>query len=668
MAFLPELLAPAGSPRALEAAVAAGANAVYLGGTLHNARIGAHNFDRDTMRSSVALAHAHGVKCYLTLNTLVTDRELKSALAEAYSAAECGIDAVITADLGLADSLHAYLPELPLHASTQASGHNILSAAEFQKLGFSRVVIAREASLTDIKHFTQSSPLELEVFVHGALCVSHSGQCLFSSLVGGRSGNRGECAQPCRLPFYKGGREYYPLSLKDLCLAPHLPELIESRVASLKIEGRMKPPEYVYGVVSVWRRLLDERRAATPDEMKFLSDCFSRGGFTDGYFTGTLSRAMLGIRSEEDKKQTRALPEFVGIEKRPTLDIFAKIHKDEPATLTVSSAEKCVTVTGEPPLSAQNAPMSSEDYAARLSKLGATPFTAGHVVIDCDEGLMIPVSRLNALRREAVEALLTTKKHTAVCHAPTRPTGNRKIARTARFALPEQITPSARDYFDTLYLPLDRYDSSVSGVVLPPVIFDREREQVEKLLARAVALGATEALVGNVGHLELARRHGLAVHGDFRLNVTNTSTVAALERLGFPDMILSPELTLPQLRDIEGNTSVIVYGRIPLMTLEKCVICEAASCPSKNGSQPCRVELTDRRGVVFPVLREHQHRSVVVNSLVTSMSDKHDDLARHRLTNTHFIFTVESPSEVDRVITAFKSGKPLDDKVRRIGK
>ncbi len=667
MKALPELLAPAGSPLALEAAVAAGADAVYFGGPTHNARIGAKNFDRDSMRSSVALAHAHGVKCYITLNTLASDRELTEVLSAAADAYNAGIDAAIVADLGLASRLHAYLSDLALHASTQASGHNIYAAAELKKLGFLRMVMAREATLRDIRHFTESSSLELEVFVHGALCVSHSGQCLFSSLVGGRSGNRGECAQPCRLPLYKGGREYYPLSLKDLCLASYVPDLIDSGVASLKIEGRMKPPEYVFGVVSVWRKLLDERRAATPDELRFLAECFSRSGFTDGYFTERIGRSMLGVRSEADKTKTRALSPFEGIKTRVPIDIFAKIKDSEPTELTLSTDKGSVTVLGDPPLVAQNAPMTADDYSAKLSKLGATPYVARRVVVDCDDGLMVPVSRLNALRREAIEKLDAVGRLAPTeFSTPQRPHGRRKAAKTARFALPEQITDAAREYFDTIYLPLEHYDGSVSGVVLPPVVFDHELYRVEKLLERAVELGAKDALVGNLGHIELAKRHGLTLHGDFRLNAFNTDSVAALERCGVVDVILSPELTLPQLRDISGDTSAIVYGRIPLMTLEKCVICEASGCPGRGGDQNCRAEIVDRRGVAFPVMREGEHRNVIVNSLPTSMSDKQTDLTRAGITDLHFIFTVEAPKEIDRVVDAFKTGRPLDVRVRRI--
>jgi len=260
MAKLPELLAPAGSPRALLAAIEGGADAVYFGGSAFNARIGAENFTPDSIKEHIKTAHAYGVKCYMTLNTLVTDRELPICIETAADAVRAGVDAFIVADMGLAAALRRAFPETELHASTQASGHSKENAAELKKLGFSRMVMAREASLSDIREFTSSTDMELEVFVHGALCVSHSGQCLFSSLVGGRSGNRGECAQPCRLPFSVKGRDAYPLSLKDLSLAAYVPELIDAKVSSLKIEGRMKPPEYVLAVTRVWRRLLDENR------------------------------------------------------------------------------------------------------------------------------------------------------------------------------------------------------------------------------------------------------------------------------------------------------------------------------------------------------------------------------------------------------------------------
>ena len=279
-ADLPELLAPAGDFECLVAAVEAGADAVYVGGRLYSARAYAKNFDIEELDRAVSYCHLHGVKLYVTLNTLLYNNELQAAVEYADELWRIGVDALIVADLGLIRALREELPELELHASTQMSVHNVRGADVAASLGTSRVVLARELSLSDIKAVTAGCKPEVEIFLHGALCVCHSGQCLFSSLVGGRSGNRGECAQPCRLP-YNGGK--YPLSLKDLSLAAHGPALIDSGVASLKIEGRMKAPSYVYTVTSIYRKLLDERRSATAEEARELARAFSRDGFTDGY-------------------------------------------------------------------------------------------------------------------------------------------------------------------------------------------------------------------------------------------------------------------------------------------------------------------------------------------------------------------------------------------------
>ncbi len=675
---LPELLAPAGSPRALEAAIEGGADAVYFGGVRNNARALAQNFSPDDISDAVRLAHLYGVRMYQTVNTLVTDRELPSVLEDARLAREAGVDALIVADLGAAAAIHAAFPDLPLHASTQASGHCVESARQLARLGFCRMVCAREMSYDDLCRFTAASPIEAEVFVHGALCVCHSGQCLFSSLVGGRSGNRGECAQPCRLPYRVGGRERYPLSLKDLSLAGHIPELIAAGVASLKLEGRMKSPEYVLAVTRVFRRLLDERRAATPEELRYLAAIFSRDGFTDGYFTGHVGSNMLGVRREQDKSSTRTLEAFGGLRRQLPLDVCAEVRRDRPMLMTVRHGERQVCVTGEVPEAALRTPSEHDAVLRSLTKFGGTSFCLGQAQLTLDDGLAVPVSRLNALRRAALEAM-----REALSVPPTRhkvseaseasdepevtvkstPSGVRVRRRTARFAGAEQITPSAREFFDVIYLPLHDYAPVADGVVLPAVIFDSELKKVERQLARAVADGAREALVGNLGHVAAARRAGLAVHGDFRLNVTSSRSVAALEALGIDDVIASPELTLPQLRDLGGSTAAVVYGRIPLMVLEKCVGRELGSCADCTAG---RLRLTDRRGASFPVLRERPHRSVIYNSLPTGMSDRETELERAGVIDQHFIFSVETPAEVDAVIRAYRDGVALGMPVRRV--
>ncbi len=671
MKHLPELLCPVGSPEALDAAIEGGADAVYLGGSLFNARIHAKNFGGDALRSAVLRAHAYGVKVYLTLNTLATDREMEAFIGAAREAVEAGVDALIVADLGGAMAIRRAMPEVELHASTQMSGHNSQMGEELKKIGFSRMVIARETSLENMRTVVQNSPIEVEVFVHGALCVSHSGQCLFSSLVGGRSGNRGECAQPCRLPFCAAdcarGKETYPLSLKDLSLASYVPELIEAGVSSLKIEGRMKSPEYVRDTARIWRRLLDERRRATPKELAELASVFSRGGFTDGYFTQTVDRRMLGIRSEENKNDTRGVKPFEGLTKRVPIALSARILADEPSALTLTKGDCSVTVTGDVPMAAKSAPLTRDTVARNLSKFGGTPYEVVSLELTLGEGLMLPISRLNDLRRRAISALECEKNEDVSAkmrpYQRKTPTGVRQTTRTARFYDPAQITPQARAFFDRIYLPLDKYTPDADGVVMPPVIFDGDRTQVEELLSRAVSTGAKYALVGNLGHLELARKVGLEIEGDYRLNVTNAETVAALEEQGVASVILSPELTLPQIRDVGGDTAVIVYGRIPLMTLEKCAIKELADC---RKCETGRVLLRDRRGVEFPILREWEHRNVIYNSLPTGMPDREDALLRARISNRHFLFVTETAREVDAVIRAYTAHTPLSGRVRRI--
>ena len=709
---LPELLSPAGSPEALEAAILAGADAVYLGCPSFNARIHAHNFDENELREGIALAHRHGVRVYVTLNTLIFDRELPDLLRAAESVALSGADALIVADQGAAALIHKAIPALPLHASTQCSGHGSGMGQMLAPRGFSRFVIARESSEADIRSAVQHSGMEVEVFVHGALCVCHSGQCLFSSVVGGRSGNRGECAQPCRLPYGEGGRESYPLSLKDLSLARHIPSLIDAGVASLKIEGRMKHPDYVRTVTSVFRRLLDRRRGANDEEMRLLADTFSRGGFTDGYYTKRIGHAMLGVRSESDKQRTQEVKAEALSPATLPLTMQATLLADRPTSLTVTAplwrwrapsdpapAYVTAAATGDCPEAARTAPLSEDGVRQQLSKVGGTPYGVSEFGLSLDAGLMVPVSKLNRLRRDALAALEqeqerlrapfrlptdpTVNPEALVASPEATPVGVRQSRRTATFRHPEQITEAARTYFSIRYLPLGRYDNArANGVLLPPVIFDSEADRVCEALVTALRSGAEHILIDNLGHLPLVRRAveqagtSPALHGGWRLNVTNTATVAFLESVGIPDVILSPELTLPRIRDIGGDVAAVVYGRLPLMLLEKCVIQSLVAgkkAPDRSACSLCAsgdVALRDRMGVRFPVLRldDTDHRNVLYNSLPLSMTDRADELERARVTAQHDLFTVESADEVDEVIRAAKTGAPLPGDVRRINR
>lgn len=671
---LPELLAPAGSFEALLAAVEGGADAVYVGGKSFSARAFAKNFDLDELRDAVRYCHIHGVKLYVTLNTLIYDKELSAALEYAAELYKMGIDALIIADLGLVSLIRERIPDLELHASTQASAHNSTGADELARLGFKRVVLARELSRENMTATTEKCISETEVFLHGALCVCHSGQCLFSSLVGGRSGNRGECAQPCRLP-YCGGK--YPLSLRDLSLAEHIPELLNTGVASLKIEGRMKSPDYVLRVTSIYRRLLDEKRSATKAELEELSRAFSRGGFTDGYFKNNLFSKMTGVRSEADKESTRSLSELHFSPLRKKICASVRIKSGEPSELTLSLDGRAVTVTGEMPVAAINSPIKEADLKARLAKMGNTYFSLDVADISCelDDGLNLPPSQINDLRRRAAEALASCDRPLQDIDLSVKKARRKgEKLRSAQMMNAESALgflsdyPKDSCYFDRIFVPLFSFGEGFLpyldrvGVYLPPVIMENELDAVRKKLTEAKNMGVMYALVSNIGHFALAREFELEVFGDIRLNVMNSKTADAYRDIGVSYQLSSPELHTPQARDI--GEGIVVYGRLPLMLTERCFIKENFGCSSCGKSA-----LTDRRGFKFPMVREWEHRNLILNSVTTYMADRTAELDSSALDQRHFIFTTESAKECSEVVSAYKKKLPPRDikAVRRIG-
>ena len=682
---LPELLAPAGDMEALFAAVKAGADAIYVGGRRFGARAFAKNFDNEELIYAVRYCHIHGVRLYVTLNTLVFDKEIDEMLEYARFLSGIGVDAVIVADVGAATLIRKKIPGLELHGSTQMGIHNTPGADEAHALGISRVVLARECSLEDIRLITERAKAECEVFVHGALCVCHSGQCLFSSMVGGRSGNRGECAQPCRLPYGSG----YTLSLRDLSLARHVRELVSAGVSSLKIEGRMKSADYVYRVVSIYRALLDESRDASDKEMRSLADIFSRGGFTDGYFKGEL-RAMTGVRSEEEKRISRELSGETFEKTRAPIFMKARILRGEPSRLSVvfnrysrwdGSEEKIeLSVSGAEPFEAINAPLSPSDVKARLSKLGATDFKVdeAHLELSMDEGVILPVSELNRLRREATDALYAHMsepiKNEAIASA-SLPEINKNaeiVNKSAQFfdvsALAELLAKKsdALKNIDAAFVPLFDYSSlaqeyrgKILGVSLPVIVMERELDEVKAQILAAVSAGAKYALLGNISHLSLVDGTGLIPVADQRMNVANAHTGEYLRSRGVYNRILSAELTLPMARDIGGALTVL--GRMPLMVTERCFVKENFGC-----KKCMKAELVDRMGKRFPILREWRHRNIIFNSVPTYMGDKKDELRAARIRSEHFVFTSESADTIAKMLRAYERGEELTVPVSRI--
>ena len=671
---LPELLAPAGDFECLVAAVKGGADAIYIGGKLFSARAYAKNFDIDEIKRAVSYCHLHGVKLYVTMNILLLDNELDDAVAFAKDLYRAGVDALIVADLGLIARLRREVPDFELHASTQMSVNNSVGADFAYSLGCTRVVLARELSGANMREVTEKCLAETEVFLHGALCVCHSGQCLFSSMIGGRSGNRGECAQPCRLPYNNGK---YVLSLSDLSLADHISELIDSGVASLKIEGRMKSPDYVYTVTSIYRKLLDEHRNSTRAENQRLERVFSRGGFTDGYFVGNTFTKMTGIRTDEDKRISMNEEKGDYSPERTPVRATVRMKLGEPARMVLSgiSLNRCVEVIGDAPDVARNAPLTAESVKERLAKMGNTLLSLDpdDIELELDGGINMSPSAINKLRRDAAERFESfgrTFDDTLAEKCDIFPTNTAKNApkRSAIFFTAERVAELSSDtlsYFDAIFVPLTEYgkfSDKASGVYIPPVIMEHELGGVRELLAAAKNDGAVYALVGNPSHVTLAAEVGLTPVGDFRLNVTNESSLSVWSGKEVPDVMLSPELTSKQARRLGGRA--IVYGRLPLMLTERCFMKENFGC-DKCG----KCSLTDRKGIKFPMMREFGHRNLIFNSAFTYMGDRMEELGG-AVTSHHFIFTTERADEIRSVVRAFKEKRPfpLDGQFRRMGK
>lgn len=627
---IPELLAPAGSYSAFVSAISAGADAVYMGGARHNARIGAQNFTDEELRRAVFDAHLYGKKVYITLNTLVGDRELGDVLDSVEALMTMGADAFIVQDLGLMKAIALAFPQAELHASTQCITHSLDGINALAEMGAKRAVVARELDCDNLSLICRESPIETEVFVHGALCVCHSGACLFSSLVGGRSGNRGECAQPCRLPYkVKGFDGDYPLSLSDLTLSAHLADLSEMGVSSLKIEGRMKSADYVGSVVRIFRELLDKGRDAGKDDILRLTKIFSRGGLTDGYYSGKLGRKMYGVRSVEDKKNTRELEkESFELEKLP---LSAEMQiTSEGARLTVSFNGKTAEAISEPPDTALTRPIDEAFAREQIGKLGQTPFYLDKFTFSTDGSYILPKSALNALRRSALENLA---EGTAPLRHKIDEVTPQEAKEYQRYLV---LAPHRRDsvaqllpLVDRVYAPLfskpDKICDKV-GVALPIIIKDTEKAEVVSELKRLFDAGVRYAYAESLGSAKLALTLGFSVIGGPRINAYNSQTLEVLKNMGFEGVVMSSELTPPARRALikslpAGET---IWGRTPLMIMENCIMNLRDGCRDCSDFKECRkhTELLDRKGIRFPVYPEYFHRCQIYNSVTTFNADR----------------------------------------------
>ncbi len=666
----PEILAPAGSFECVLSAVRTGADAIYLGTKNFNARKNAENFGEDELKKTIEYCRARGVKVHIALNTLVSDEEFDAALSVVKEASLLGADALILQDLGLSRYVQKCSPELERHASTQMSVQTAAGLELLKNLGFSRAVLPRELSRKEIVSLRNSTDMELEMFVHGALCMCVSGQCYMSAMLGSRSGNRGLCAQPCRLPFSAAEPGRYDLSLKDLSLIDELPTLSEIGIDSFKIEGRMKRPEYVAAAVTSAKEALSGFFHSETEEK--LRAVFSRSGFTKGYFEGKLGSGMFGTRRKEDvtAASSKVLSSLKNLYSKETaripVEFFLSVYEGEPISLSARAENKTVFVSSENAAQkAINRPITKELLSSWLSKCGSTPFYPKAIEIDLDDGVIASSGEVNKLRREALEKLETAlsavkaKPFTDVKSTVTPHSAKKDLKFRLVLSKGDQI-PENLSNVENLYFPLDveeKYVESVKnkgisiGIDIPRALFGVQSE-VEKILERAKQMGITNALCGTLDAVALAKKHGFNVDCGFSLNVFNSRSVEVLEDIGVKSITLSPELQLSAINKIGGDVErgIVAYGRLPLMLVRNCPVKNAKTCAECKG----KASLTDRMGIRFPVQCKGYYREIL-NSRPIYLGDRLDEI--QNVDFITFLFTREKRENVDAVLDAYRKNK-----------
>ena len=667
MLAVEEILAPAGGKEQLLAAVRAGADAVYLGARNFNARRGAANFEENELFEAVAYCHARNVKVHVTLNTLVTDSELPDLLEEIKYVAKSGADAVIVQDLATAKLVREHCPDIAMHASTQMTIHNLAGAVAAKELGFSRIVLSRELSLNEIKTIAAGTDAELEVFVHGALCMCMSGACYLSSMIGGRSGNRGLCAQPCRLDFRFGEKDH-ALSLKDMSYVEHIRELAAAGVCSFKIEGRMKRPEYVAAAVNACKTAL---AGGVPD-MESLRAVFSRQGFTDGYFTGRRGADMFGFRSHDDVTAgERVFKSLAALYKdepqKVPLKMTLSLSEDAPSVLSVSDGENQVSASAAPCRKALKTPTDYDIARRYLSKTGGTPFYLESLDFSAKGEPIIAAGEINEMRRSALARLLEIRSRVIpkeFIEAPLPKAEKHSCGKAAfrlRFEKYEQVC--FENSANAIILPIaeiERRPEAISRfgsrlfAELPPLVFPMEEEKLKARLEALKKAGVTDVVCDNIGILAIAKAAGMTLHGGHGLNILNSVALSEYERLGLSDATVSFELSAVKIRRLCGKIprGIIGYGYLPLMRTRACPLKKASGCKGCPGTG----KLRDRIGKEFTYLCFERKFGTLLNSVPLWTADKD-------IQGVDFVtlwFTAESPERCEKVYRMFTAGQPAD--------
>ena len=659
-----ELLAPAGGMAELKAAVQSGADAVYIGASSFSARAGAGNFSPEDMRSAVEYAHAYGVKVHCALNTLIKESEIDSAIETAICANECGVDALIIQDIGLSQHIKKLLPNMELHGSTQMTVTSLEGVMALEKMGFSRVVLARELSLGEIEHIVKNSKAEIEVFVHGAICMCYSGQCLMSSMLGGRSGNRGKCAQPCRLPYEliekdKVCDNAYVLSPKDMALIKHLEDLKRVGVSSLKIEGRLKSAQYVSAVVGVYRKYLDNPMPVSDNDMTELKNAFSRSGFTDGYLTGKLGKQMMSHKNPAnnsgstftDEAKLRAEGKFV---RKIPIDIYASLYEGDVFRVTAYGKDGlCVVGEGsETAQTPQSRPLDGARIEEQLKKLGDTPFEAKTVTVEVDKNVTVPIKEINKVRRDVCDLLWNE-----LCHINKRQVNNVEISRKEKRDVPNM-------YLTAEVMTREQGSAVIKagGIkrIYAPCDVAQELSQLDcgvEIVTRASDILSCEDIkteAVSVSSLGAMVRYGeKAKYGEWRLNVYNSLTANAMS--GLSCITISPELNLRDIADVVSylpdiDAELIGYGRIPLMIMKNCPIKALGRC--QNGKNIYK--LKDRKGMEFPIICTKGCNAVLLNSKPIYTADMIDEIRKTKINCIRLNFTVEKSEECGKIVNIYR--------------
>lgn len=666
-----EILAPAGAWEQLKAAVICGADAVYLGAGNFNARRNADNFTENELKEAVKYCHLRNVKVYVALNTLVFDKETDELYSTIESIAKSGADAVIVQDFAVADAVKKICPQMPLHASTQMAIHNASGALFLQEKGFSRIVLARELSFEEIKIIRKKVSAELEVFVHGAHCMGASGNCYLSAMLGERSGNRGLCAQGCRLLWKSQHGREYALSLKDMSYLDSINRLTEIGIDSFKIEGRMKRPEYVAAAVTSLKSALNGKGY----DKETLKSVFSRNGFTDGYLKGNRDLSMFGFRGKEDvTSANNVLKDLEALYRKDIQPQNAEMHlelkKGTPATLTVISNSKSVCITGDVPEEPRNAPLSTEIAQRNLGKLGNTPFTLQKAQIKNPDKLTLSASSINAMRREAVEnlsELLTENTYTINSISPEKADRYFPLGKTKTRARFEKLSQYSEifDKCEFIILPIDEILDNKEKLFiprekiiaeLPELIYPKSEEEISKKLKELKNMGITNAAAGNAGAINLLKKADLIIHGTHGLNVTNTKALEFYKVCGLKDITLSFELSEKDIKSLSGTAQrgIYAYGYLPVMLMRACPQKDYQGCVSCKG----KTFLTDRKGIKFPVLCRSRKYSVLLNSVPMYIGNK----SLPPLDFATLYFTIEATEKCAEIYESFRRKNTIEGK------